>query len=573
VAKQSITVELDDETIRSLAVLGEPIDVLAHLAHSAADGVRRPAHPLRRHTDESLRVERDKTDAGVAEKRKTDEAEADEVVRIARQRADQVVQTARGEASERRPQSTATEADSERARTVLENERSSADAVLAHERAERRRDQAEFQTAEREATDEGLTGERAHSDTALADQREANAQMVSTTIRAQELTEKADEAQRRASAVLEEREEQFQRLVESVGDYAIFMLDPNGIVATWNLGAERIKGYKADEIIGQHFSRFYGEEDVRAGTCERELEVATRVGRFEDEGWRIRKDGSRFWANVVITAIRDSRDGKLRGLAKVTRDLTSRKAAEEEKIELAKSQERESDLRDVAEFREMFIGILGHDLRNPLGSIVLAAGLLLQRGHLDEQDARTVARIVNGSERMTRMIAQLLDLTRARLGGGLPIEPKPTDLRDVCRNVVDEFEATIDLEVLGDVTGTWDPDRLAEALSNLAGNAIEYAIPGTAMVVKAQADGADVVVEIRNQGRPIPAEVLPFIFEPFRRAQQGEKSKAGNLGLGLYIARQIVLSHGGTLDAHSVDGTTTFVMRLPRGAASSKTAQ
>jgi PAS domain S-box-containing protein len=573
VAKQSITVELDDETVRSLAVLGEPIAVLAHLAHSAADGVRRPAHPQRRHTDESLRVERDKTDTGVAEKRKTDEAEADEVVRIARQRADQVVQTARREASERRPQWTATEADSERARTVLENERSSADALLAHERVERRRDQAEFQTAEREATDDGLTGERAQSDTVLADQREANARMVSATIRAQELTEEAEEAQRRSSAALEEREEQFRRLVESVGDYAIFMLDPNGIITTWNLGAERIKGYKADEIIGQHFSRFYAEEDVRAGTCERELEVATRVGRFEDEGWRIRKDGSRFWANVVITAIRESPGGKLRGLAKVTRDLTSRKAAEEEKIELAKSQERESDLREVAEFREMFIGILGHDLRNPLGSIVMSAGLLLQRGHLDEQDARIVARIVNGSQRMTRMIAQLLDLTRARLGGGLPIQPEPTDLRDVCRNVVDEFEATIDLEVLGDVTGTWDPDRLAEALSNLAGNAIEYAIPGTAMVVKAQADGADVVVEIRNQGRPIPAEVLPFIFEPFRRAQQGEKSKAGNLGLGLYIARQIVLSHGGTLDAHSVDGTTTFVMRLPRGAASSKTAQ
>jgi PAS domain S-box-containing protein len=572
VAKQSITVELDDETIRSLAALGEPVDVLAHLAHSAADGVRRPVHPQRRHTDESLRVERDKTDTGVAEQRKTDEAEADEVVRIARQRADHVVQTARGEASELRPKSTATEADSERARTVLENERSSADAVLAHERAERRRDQAEFQTAEREATDEGLTGERAQSDTVLADQREANAQMVTTTIRAQELTEKAEEAQRRASAVLEEREEQFRRLVESVGDYAIFMLDPNGIVATWNLGAERIKGYKADEIIGQHFSRFFGEEDVRAGMCERELEVATRVGRFEDEGWRIRKDGSRFWANAVITAIRDS-DGKLRGLAKVTRDLTSRKAAEEEKIELAKSQERESDLREVAEFREMFIGILGHDLRNPLGSIVMGAGLLLQRGHLDEQDARIVARIVNGSQRMTRMIAQLLDLTRARLGGGLPIQREPTDLRDVCRNVVDEFEATIDLEVLGDVTGTWDPDRLAEVLSNLAGNAVEHAAPGTAVVVKAQADGAEVVVEIRNQGPPVPADLLPFIFDPFRRAQQGETSKAGNLGLGLYIARQIVLSHGGTLDAHSLDGTTTFVMRLPRGAASSKTAQ
>jgi hypothetical protein len=570
-ARQSITVELDDETLRSLAVLGEPSVVLTHLAHSAADDVERPAHPHRRQTDESLWVERDRTDTGAAEKRKTDEAKADEVVWLARQRADQVVQTARDEASER-PPSTDTEARSERARTVLENERSSADAVLARERAERRRDHADFQAAEREVTDKGLTGERAQFDTALADQREANAQMVSATMRAQDLAEEAEEGQRRASAVLEEREEQFRRLVDSVGDYAIFMLDPNGIITTWNLGAERIKGYKADEIIGQHFSRFYGEEDVRAGLCERELEVATRVGRFEDEGWRIRKDGSRFWANVLISAIRDPRDGKLLGLAKITRDLTSRKAAEEEKIELAKSQEREGDLRAVAEFREMFIGIVGHDLRNPLGSIGMAAGLLLRRGHLDEQDGRVVARIVHGSQRMSRMITQLLDLTRARLGDGLPIEPKPTDLREICRNVVDEFEAPIDLEVLGDVTGTWDPDRLAEVLSNLAGNAVEYATPGTAVVVEAREDGAEVVVEVRNQGHPIPADVLPFIFEPFRRAQQREKSKAGNLGLGLYIARQIVLSHGGTLDAHSVDGTTTFVMRLPRDAARPKAA-
>ena len=231
-----------------------------------------------------------------------------------------------------------------------------------------------------------------------------------------------------------------------------------------------------------------------------------------------------------------------------------------------RAEETERELRAVAEFREMFIGILGHDLRNPLGSIVMSAALLLRRGHLDEQDAETAARIIRGSQRMTRMIAQVLDLTRARLGGGLSIEPKPADLREICQNVVDEFEATVQLEAEGDVTGTWDQDRLAEVLSNLTGNAIGYAAPGTAVIVKARADGAAVVVEISNQGPPISADVLPFIFEPFRRANQREKSATGNLGLGLYIANQIVLSHGGTLDAHSDDGTTIFVMRLPRGA-------
>src|ERR1019366_6947048 len=123
------------------------------------------------------------------------------------------------------------------------------------------------------------------------------------------------------------------------------------------------------------------------------------------------------------------------------------------------------------------------------GSIVISAGMLLHRGLLDDQDAGAVARIIRSSQRMTRMISQLLDLTQARLGGGLPIERKPTDLRDILRNVVQEFEATIQLEVEGDVTGHWDPDRLGQVVSNLAGNAIEYAAPGTAVIVKAKADG------------------------------------------------------------------------------------
>jgi PAS domain S-box-containing protein len=150
-------------------------------------------------------------------------------------------------------------------------------------------------------------------------------------------------------------EEGFRLLVESVKDYAIFRLDPRGYVATWNIGAERIKGWRADEIIGQHFSRFYPEYDIRAGKCEMELEVAAREGRFEDENWRIRKDGSRFWANVVITALRNAR-GELVGFAKVTRDLTERKAAEEERIRLA--QEVRARIQALAELSEALAGAL-----------------------------------------------------------------------------------------------------------------------------------------------------------------------------------------------------------------------
>lgn len=370
--RRRLTVELDEETVRDLAALGEdPSEMLAILAHAAAEGVRRPDHPRRGQTDASLRAERARSDEELVEARRSGEA------------------------------------------------------AREHDRAERTRPAARLGSVERDATDEDLLVERAQVDRALGDQREANAAMVGATIRAQELTAEADVAK----------------------------------------------------------------------------DHAEETGR---------------------------------------------------------------QLRRVAEFREMFIGILGHDLRTPLGSIVMAASVMLERGHLDPPDATMAARIVRSSERMTRMIAQLLDLTRTRLGDGLPLEPQPTDLREVCRDVVDEFEATVELEMEGDLTGTWDHDRLEELLSNLAGNAIEHAAPGTAVVVKAHPEGEQVVIAVRNQGECIPADVLPYIFAPFHRAKQAEKSATGNLGLGLYIADQIVLAHGGTLSVRSADDETTFEIRLPR---------
>ena len=146
---------------------------------------------------------------------------------------------------------------------------------------------------------------------------------------------------------------------------------------------------------------------------------------------------------------------------------------------------------------------------------------------------------------MNRMITQLLDFTRVRLGGGFPIDRVPGDLRDICEGIVQEFGSPIDLELEGDLTGSWDPDRLAEALSNITGNAIEHAAPGTPVVLRAHGVGAEVVVEISNQGTAIPDDVLPVIFEPFRRGKRAAPA-AGNLGLGLYIAKQIASAGGGT---------------------------
>jgi PAS domain S-box-containing protein len=270
-----------------------------------------------------------------------------------------------------------------------------------------------------------------------------------------------------------------------------------------------------------------------------------------------RPDGSRLTVVMNILAIKN-RHEEITEVFNCFYDITDRKQAEQQ---LASSLTAE---RELSEFREMFIGILGHDLRSPLASISVAAHMLQERGRLDEQDAALVGRITRSGQRMANMIAQLLDLTRGRLGGGFPLECKQTDLEKLIRAVVEEFDATVQVEADGDLTGVWDPGRISEVVSNLVGNAIQYATRGTAVVVRARADDAHVILEVSNQGDPIPANVLPFIFEPFRRARQKEKSATGNLGLGLYIARQIALSHGGTLEGRSRDGTTTFVMRLPR---------
>ena len=172
---------------------------------------------------------------------------------------------------------------------------------------------------------------------------------------------------------------------------------------------------------------------------------------------------------------------------------------------------------------------------------------------------------------MMRLIRDVLDFTRARLGGGLSVEPKPADMRIICRFVAEEQSLASSTPVLwkaeGDVAGTWDSDRIVEALSNIVGNAIQHASPGTAVTLEARDEQDGVVVAITNEGPPIPPAMLPYIFEPFRRAEAAEQMRAKestHLGLGLYIASQIVRSHGGWIDAQSATGRTTFSFRLPR---------
>ncbi len=231
-------------------------------------------------------------------------------------------------------------------------------------------------------------------------------------------------------------------------------------------------------------------------------------------------------------------------------------------------------LRQEGEFRERFIAILGHDLRDPLAAIVSGTGLLLQRGDTPEESARVVRRILAGAERMGRMINDLLDLTRARGGGHLPVAPQPMDFHALCRQVIEELRLShptrsITLSARGkNKMGDGDPDRMAQVAQNLLGNALAYSPPDTDVRVVIDEEGPDVRLQVSNVGAPIAPEELTRIFEPFARGAHPEHASTHGLGLGLFIANEIVKAHGGSIDVTSspVDGTT-FTVSLPRAAA------
>jgi PAS domain S-box-containing protein len=380
-----------------------------------------------------------------------------------------------------------------------------------------------------------------------------------------------DLTERRAA---EDETRRFRLLVETVEDYAIFMLDTEGHVSSWNAGAQRIKGYRHDEIVGKHFSIFYPRDDVAAGKCEHELEVAVREGRFEDEGWRVRKDGTQFWANVVITALRNT-DGEPVGFAKVTRDLTERRAAEEIRRALAVETAALAEKTRTQEFQERFLAILGHDLRNPLSSIDMGAQLLRQRA-ADPAAARVLDRMHASALRMSRMIEQILDLTRARLAGGLELTRAPMDLRDALAHVVEELRAAHPARSIAldcpSVTGVWDQDRIEQVFSNLVSNAVEYGDPAKPVTVEGRVEGHVMTIDVHNEGQPISPELQSQIFSPFRRGDRDSRTpKTSGLGLGLYISSEIVAAHGGTIEVRSslAEGTV-FRVTLPVGTTATR---
>jgi PAS domain S-box-containing protein len=370
---------------------------------------------------------------------------------------------------------------------------------------------------------------------------------------------------------LRESEERFRLLIEGVRDYAIFMLDPHGHIESWNAGAERIKGYKADEIIGQHFSIFYPEEDIQRDKPGYELKVATAEGRFEDEDWRIRKDGTRFWANVIITALR-GKDGTLRGFGKVTRDLTERKMAEEQRLQLAREQVARAEAEAANRAKDEFLATVSHELRTPLNAI-LGWGRMLASGKLDEEGMlRGLETIERNAKLQAQLIEDLLDMSRI-ISGKLRLTVGPVDLHPLIEGAVEAMRPAADAKsirlqvVLDSNVGliSGDPDRLQQVFWNLISNAVKFTPKGGRVQVRLQRIESHVELAVSDTGQGITPEFLPYVFDRFRQADSAITRMHGGLGLGLAIVRHLIELHGGMVEARSPgEGQgATFTVKLP----------
>ena len=390
-----------------------------------------------------------------------------------------------------------------------------------------------------------------------------------------------DLTQRRAHEEdLRRSEERFRLLIEGVSEYAIFMLDANGRVATWNSGAERIKGYTATEIIGQHFSTFYPEEARASGWPEHELQVAAEKGSFVDNGWRLRKDGTTFWANVTITALRDD-TGHLLGYAKLTRDMTETKRVEAMEFVNQQREEMldaERSARMAAQrstrLKDEFLATLSHELRTPLSAILGWTQVLLKEGTPKGPDLqkRAIDVIDRNARAQVKLIDDLLDLSRI-MTGKLRLDLHQISFASVVEAAVDSAmpsAAAKDIRlkaILGasrDVVSA-DGARLQQVVWNLLTNAIKFTPKGGQIQVLLQRVNSHLELSVSDTGIGIPASYLPQVFDRFSQKDSSTTRAFGGLGLGLAICKQLVELHGGSIKAASQgEGKgATFSVQLP----------
>ena len=402
--------------------------------------------------------------------------------------------------------------------------------------------------------------------TTIAPVRDAEGRALYLFLQAQDRT-----MQRAAEEALRQSEERFRLLVEAVSDYAIFMLDTGGHIVSWNAGAQRLNGYAADEIVGKHFRAFYPYEKQIERHPEHELELAIRDGRYEEEGWRVRKDGSLFWANVLISAVYDGA-GHHVGFTKVTRDVTERRRLMEEQLESAA--QLESANRDLgaanerlaraADDQAQFLAVTAHELRTPIG--VISGSTELLHAHWNELDDTERVELFNSMASNASRLRRLLEdlLTAARLEAGaveLRIEDVPVSAllgnsAVAARRQYGDVDVRVDAPQNLNVRG--DAGRMAQVFDNLINNAINHGQPPVFMTAEQRGDL--VQIRVSDSGPGVHPDIEPRLFDRFATAKQ-----RGGTGLGLFIVMELARAQGGDAwyEPARVAGRPTFVVTLP----------
>ena len=422
-----------------------------------------------------------------------------------------------------------------------------------------------------------------------------------------------DLTQRRdAEHALRRSEEIFRLLVSGVKDYAIFMLDPLGRIETWNEGAQRIKGYRPDEIIGESFEKFYPPADIAAGKPARELEIAFQVGKYEEEGWRVRQDGTTFWASVLITAVRNQA-GELVGYAKVTRDLTERRAAERRAIldaqkvaaqeaERVAAEVRERELRGFADelqrhataleargreaaeaqrraddanrVKSQFLASMSHELRTPLNAIGGYADLLTMglSGPVTPEQIEQLGRIKRSQQYLLGIINDILNFSRIE-AGQLTYDIGPVLVRPILDAVTQMVAPQLIAKSLqlrpircqGDLVAWADRAKVEQILVNLVSNAMKFTSAGGSVGISSElVTGDRVAIRVRDTGCGISPEHQRVIFEPFVQVGRSLTSASQGTGLGLAISRDLAIGMGGDLVVEStVNVGSIFTLMLP----------
>ncbi|MCA1658503.1 MAG: PAS domain S-box protein, partial [Verrucomicrobiaceae bacterium] len=375
-----------------------------------------------------------------------------------------------------------------------------------------------------------------------------------------------------AQEKLRHSEEQLRLLVESVQEYAIFMLDRKGCIATWNPGAERIKQYRADQIIGRHFEIFYTASDRAKGLPNQLLTEAGVKGCVHTQGFRVRKDGSRFHAEAIITAVRDE-NGDICGFSKVTRDITQqvRQRAATERVRVAAETSNKE--------KDRFLAILSHELRTPLTPVLALVGYLAKQTSTLPRELRgEMAMIRRNVELEARLIDDLLDVTRIA-NGKLELALEVTDVHatichafDICAENIKRKKLDVRLDLRASAHQVLaDPVRLHQVFWNLISNAVKFTPPGKRIVIRSRNEPVkQFVFEIEDHGIGIEADALPHIFKAFEQGDRSVTQEFGGLGLGLAITEALVDSHHGQLQAFSAGRNRGAKFRLRLKVAASK---